>query len=341
MIINRYDDAREITTSLNPFEDLRNWIGYLSSLEYIIDLLVKKHNYLVSDARIRAKAIIPHVNLALEFINQAFEGPAVISFLPIYYALLNLSKIYILFGPYYQQLSRHRWHGITYTVDKKDSRSLLTEIITIRKGGTFPLFYRTLVNKIITHDHSIKMGDVYPYIWEVSEEYLLATNLQPRLALLKLDVESKNSTHQLLAQVLPYDDKQVVTINNIPALRNMRKVKGTDNTFISPEYNCPIKDREVNGLKYINRVNLFYYNDKTYLLTSISSRTFPIAEEIPIVLLYFHMSSIIRYKPEFVLRIQKSRCWPFIMSARRQALYKYLLLFWCHANNQQLIVQSE
>ena len=51
-------------------------------------------------------------------------------------------------------------------------------------------------------------------------------------------------------------------------------------------------------------------------------------EEIPIWLLFFYLSSIVRYKPELVERLRDSKYWPVLSTARLHVFLDFLLAFW-------------
>jgi hypothetical protein len=51
-----------------------------------------------------------------------------------------------------------------------------------------------------------------------------------------------------------------------------------------------------------------------------------VPEEIPIFIVLFHLSSIVRYKPRFLDTIRDSDAWPLVLVARRHLLYRGMLL---------------
>src|SRR5437868_346652 len=123
MYISRYPDFKSVTTPLDPLSDLIDWLRYLTSYEYLLDILTTRHGLLPSDAKSRAKQILPHISTAISFIDQSLTASPEVSFLPAYYALLNLAKVYVLVGPRHADLPSQRWHGVTYSGIEKDSRS--------------------------------------------------------------------------------------------------------------------------------------------------------------------------------------------------------------------------
>src|ERR1700735_462738 len=144
MSILRYPADEVVTSTQNGFVDVLDWLGFLSAKDYLLEVLVKVHGLSPPDAKRRAVQIIPHVRIASGYIEQSLEGPRDLAFLPAYYAILNLSKVYVLFGRRHSDLRGHRTHGASYSVERKDSRSVLTEVITLHPKGVFPLFHETL-----------------------------------------------------------------------------------------------------------------------------------------------------------------------------------------------------
>jgi hypothetical protein len=171
-----------------------DWLGFLCAKDYLAHLLQRAHGLSAKEARARALLIIPHVRIAISYIRQSLDGPSEISFLPAYYAILNLMKVYVLLGPRHADLPKHRWHGATYDVHGKDSQSVLTEIITLKKGGVFPLFYQTITGKSLTTKNlRLQMKDILPYVSGVTHEYELATGFKSLSCLLNLDYVSKQN----------------------------------------------------------------------------------------------------------------------------------------------------
>ncbi len=338
MNVFRYQEVHSVSTSLNPLDDLIDWLGYLTSPEYLIDVLGTRHHLSSTVAKARAKMIIPHVVDALAFMHQSLGGPPEVSFLPAYYAILNLAKVYILLGPRHADLPQHRWHGVTYNVEAKDSHSLLTEVVTVKRGGAFPLFYETLTSGAIARERTLKMGDVYPYIWDVGAEYSIATGQQSRIAALRCEVEGTNNQYRLKVKVLSPNGGAQLSIRNLAALRGLTKLKGVPDTFVSPEFSCASDKVDETARTNLDCRFIYYHSENFLPITAITRSTFPLPEEIPIFLMFFHMSSVLRYKPEFLARIRQSRFWPLLMSARRHSLYKFMLLFWSYVNKKQFII---
>jgi len=345
MIVPRYLKTQQIDTHLDQLDDLVDWLGYLTSPEYLIEILVTKQNLSLTEAKSRAPKIISHVSVAISFIHQLLSGPQEVSFLPAYYAILNLAKVYILIGSRHAELSKHRWHGATYSVEGKDSHSLLTEEVTLKKGGALALFYETLTGKLVVKERVIKMGDIYPYLSDVSAEYKLATNHDSDIVALEfksIPVDNYyDDSYRIEATVLERGESIRKPSNrNIAALYKFKKVKGKNNVFTTPIFISKPDHFSFAVRNYLDCRFLYHNNLQKYTETAIASKNFPMPEEFPIALMFFHMSSIVRYKPEFLERIRYSKYWPILASAKRHSLRKFLVLFWSFVHNEQFIINA-
>lgn len=295
------------------------------------------------DAKARAKRIIPHITTAISFIAQSFSGPQEVSFLPAYYAILNLAKVYILLGPRHADLPQHRWHGATYDVEGKDSHSLLTEEITLKKGGALALFYETLTGRPIAKERLIKMRDVYPYIVDISAEYRIATGRDANIVGLEFKAIPANDKGEfrLRVRTFPRDVNQDISVKSLAVLRGFTKNKGEKNQFTSPVFYCKTDEitstvRTMLACQYL----FFAHLQDNVTETAITASAFPLPEEFPIALLFFHMSSVVRYKPEVLERLQKGKFWPVLATARRHSLFKFILLFWSYIHQEHFIIRS-
>ena len=93
----RYPTIRLVGSPLDPIEDLLCWISGLNSIGYNSDILMEFHNFKNNkEIKESAKLISLFSNNAVGLIEQAYAGPSEMSFLPLYYSILNLSKIYII-----------------------------------------------------------------------------------------------------------------------------------------------------------------------------------------------------------------------------------------------------
>ena len=136
VVLTRYNELSQVTSPLDPIEDVISWISGLNSLGYTSDILAKVHNIAPAQTvRQGAQAVSQFASTAVGLLEQAFSGPSNISFLPLYYSILNLSKIYIIAAGKYDGLSSNRHHGASYNPVGKSSHDLLTEEIKILTKG--------------------------------------------------------------------------------------------------------------------------------------------------------------------------------------------------------------
>jgi hypothetical protein len=75
-------------------------------------------------------------------------------------------------------------------------------------------------------------------------------------------------------------------------------------------------------------------------LTPLSSKPLLLPQEIPIALAFFHMSSVVRYKPEFVARLRDSRYWPVVATTRYHGMLHFLRLLWSYVHQRELFIQT-
>jgi hypothetical protein len=334
--VYRYPSVHKVTTHLDQFSDILEWLKYLTSPEYLKGILVGRHSLNPAQADRRLRQIIPHVATAISFIEQARSGPEDVSFLPTYYAVLDLSKVYVLLGPRHADLPRHRWHGASYNVHAKESHSVRTETVTLKREGALALLYETLTGLPAKKERQISMGRVYSHIKEISAEYALATGDQPEIASLLFSVKGQRSPFTVQVEVVPRSSDTTLTVRSVPCLKGFRKVPGRANTFTSPPLACPIAQVRQQLRSYLSE-HLLYSSDTGVPEVALCSRSFPMPEEFPIALLFFHMSSVVRYKPEFLKKIQDSRWWPVLIAARRHCLFRFMLLSWSFVHREQLV----
>jgi hypothetical protein len=345
--LRRYDEDCFIDSKLDPMSDVKVFIEYLTSKDYLVDLMRKRHGLSKSEAARRATEIIPHVKTALDYIHLSQVGSPEVAFLPAYYAVLNFLKVYILLGPHHADLPRNRHHGARYPGYKKTSQSLLTEEIVLLKGGVLPLFYKTLTGVPVAKERKIRMDEVYPFVADVGAEFHLATGQQSRLGLLRLDRgNEKGEVVPIAVLVHPQPpSSQWVCKEELKVLLTFRSRQGARNQFIgkplkaSPGWAADEPNR-CSELKAQLRSCLIYYPiNPDYFCTPICSKHLLLPEEFPIALLFFHMSCVVRYKPDFLARVRDSKCWPILAAAQRHSLFKMMLLFWSYVHKQNLVIE--
>jgi len=341
--MQRYVGTQRITSSLDPINDVLVLLEYLTARDYLVEILVKRHGLAKGEAQRRSQSIIPHVRTSLAYLRQAQFGPPELCFLPAYYGILNLLKVYVLFGPHHADLKAQRWHGASYPVDEKDSRSLLTEVVHLKKGGALPLYYKTVTGEAWPARTQIKMGEMYPYIRNVSAEYSIATGKPGKLALLKLERgRHKHKGKRTCTVVLlrRQGDSKVYSVRDFKVLRFFRRHPSDPNRFVgrAVAQDCKVSDLPI---RQQFRLSLVYSSGDQVMLTPVSSSRLLVPEELPIALLFFHMSSVVRYKPEFLERIRTSRCWPIMSAARQHCVLRMLILAWSFFHQENLAMTHQ
>lgn len=334
--VYRYEGCSHIISNLDPLSDLVTWLEYYAAIDYLVSLLVTRHGIPANEARQRARIIAPHVRLAREYIDQAISGPRDVAFLPTYYAILNLLKICILFGPHHALLATNRWHGASYEGYGTDSQNLLTDKITLKRGGALPLFYRTLTGQIITKDIPLRLSEIYPFILDISSEYGMAAGREAQIVDLQFEVVEINKRQHLRVAVFP------LTGNPIPNLRQLKVLVGFKKDAAKPELfiSKPIAGILPPQIRPHLRPYLLYHHVNGSPATRVSGSHLVFPEEFPIALAFFHMSSVVRYKPEFLARLKDSKYWPVLSTLRRHALFKFLIAFWSFTHKKTLALNE-
>jgi hypothetical protein len=336
----RYRKVSRPSTALDPFEDVIDWLRYLTSEDYLTHALIDVHKLTPSAAKARCKQIMPHVKDALAFIEQAVTTPNEASFVSTYYALLNLAKVSILIGPKHAELQANRWHGATYDVNAKDSQSVLTEFIVLKKGGTLALFYETMVGEPWPVDRKVKMSELYPYLSDVGHEYTVATGQYDKFVNLKFNAEPLHRKRTpITITATPFGKNRQIAPRAISSAFGLR-VRDADKNIYALK--TPVKAGTIwedifNA--HFDRRMIFQSSDK-FTKMPLACGSFRFTEELPIILVFFHLSSVARYKPEFLYSIMESRMWPVISAARRHCLYKFLILFWSHFQQRSFEIEQ-
>jgi len=342
----RYPESQRIRSSLDPITDLLGFLEYLTSEEYLLDVLNRTYRLKGRSAKDRAHQIIPHMRAAISFIRGSLAREPLFSFLPAYYGILNLSKVYILLGPRHADLPSQRWHGVVYPVNKKDSQSILTEQLDLKSGGAFPLFYETLTGRQFPNRKRITMREVYPFVSDIGAEYELATGKENCIKTFQVgwrqNKKKKGSSNLTLQLLRGARDSREYKPRDFKALVKFRRDRAKSNVFVGgvfpdgTNFDAPnVRDQFDPTMIYEN------LSDDESFTTAVCSTHLLMPEELPIFLLFFHMSSVVRYKPEFLFRIRDSQYWPMLSAARRHCLLKMLMLAWSFVHKTNLFLRHE
>jgi len=336
-VVLRYGEPEVVSTPLDPLEDIMSLICGLRSVSYVADILRSKHGVkekkeIVSSSRL----IVTYVDDALGLIAQAFSGPPEVSFLPLYYAILNLSKIYILMAGKRTQLERNRHHGASYPFEKR-SRDLLTEQIYLHPKGVLGLFYEVLTHgePWISKSGRLSMKEVYPFIYPISAEYEQAYGSRSPFQPVDLRVTRKGPDQWQceleLKWPIRFDPRKW---RYIQAFRGFRPKQADKLKFVSDIVQAR-DEREARRYlqSSVRSFMLYSYVDefgKTRILIPLSRKRLLLPEELPIWLAFFHLSNVVRYRPEFLSVLRDSKSWPMLLALRKHATFRFLVLFWSY-----------
>jgi len=335
--LQRYADDMPISSSQSGFTDVLDWLGFLAAREYLAQLLVNVHAVTAQEAANRCTQVIPHVRIAAAYIRQSLEGPPDISFLPAYYAILNLMKVYVLLGPRHADLAKNRWHGATYDPQGKDSRSVLTEEIVVKNGGVFPLFYETLTgSKLRRTPVRLRVGDFLHSVSGVWFEYNLATGQHPGVCNLAFDVLAIGGKHRLRCIVAT---PHPLPRGQLQCMRTFRQDPTNKNLYLGP-FVTNSAPEVISAIRAGIRTELLYRVEpkRTYAMMTPSKILLP--QELPIAFLFFYMSSVVRYRPEYFARLRDSKFWPVLSSARLHSFLDFLLAFWSFMHKKNFYINA-
>ena len=88
------------------------------------------------------------------------------------------------------------------------------------------------------------------------------------------------------------------------------------------------------------RPALLYSDISGNPLTPSSSKPLLLPQELPIALAFFHLSSIVRYKPEFVARLRDSRFWPVVSTTQYHGMLHFVRLLWSFVHQTDLFIET-
>ncbi len=345
MTVFRHDTQTSIGTDLDPIEDLLNFMATLKSKGYTTDLLKEKHGFLnTAEIHKTAKLIQLHISSSIGLAEQAFSGPAELSFLPLYYSTLNINKILLLVLGKRIELESNRWHGASYK-ENQMSKNFLNEEIYLKNNGTIPLVYKTLTGKSIPKSRQglkVKLSDIYPYISSVGAEYSNVTNntidklMYHSATIIKDDANG----HYLKVEIL---DKN--HLDKPPGAKTLKAYPGLsliNNTGQKPHF----ETKRIKGnfstieLQLKSKINRYLNSDhidywgKWISMTPINGKNHVFNEELCITLAFFHMSNVVRYNPEHLNKIMDSRYWSVLLGLRKHGYLTFLKLMWGNINKQ-------
>lgn len=344
VIFRRYEVDEVVGSTQDGIVDMMDWLGFLCARDYLQDVLTKVHSLTPQAATQRTKQVVPHVRLAMGYIEQSLEGPRDLAFLPAYYAILNLSKVCVLLGPRHADLRQQRTHGVAYNADRKDSHSVLTEVVTVWPKGVLPLFYETLTGSPApAKKFDLQMKEILPRVTGISHEYSLASGKSTLMCALQFGIAQDrfvaNVLHPNLAVGRATPQWQKLTI---PCLSGFEVSQAAPNQLLGPAAHQQGPVSLTSQLRQcVKTYLLLRVRDDAHSHCILGKHKIEFPEEIPIWLLFFYMSSIVRYKPEFFSRLKDSKYWPQLSAARLHSFLDFLLAFWSfvHRKNYFLVAQ--
>ena len=291
---------------------------------------------------------------AVAFLEQALSGAPEISFLTIYYGLLNLAKITIIASGKGSQLRIQRHHGATWSGSQVFARGLLTDHITLQPRGTIPLLYQTLTGDQITRKRRVNLANIYPYIPSIGYELGLANqNHIDRFDFVDVNQNIGEGARGRLEidfgkDLAPPRDQK----GNYKLLSGF-SLEG--DKYVSP-YVSGASDEEI-GSKLDTKLRRFLLYDgliskyatfgEPYEFSKIFATATPksrsnllLPEELPLFLAFFHLSNVVWYDPERLNHYFQSPLAGMLEALHRHGTYRYLILFWSSLNKKTIRVHS-
>lgn len=346
--INRYRSDQGVTTPLDPIEDVTSWILGLKSIGYTTDVLKDVHSFSgTAEIKTSAGLIALFSEKAVGLLEQAYSGPPELSYLPLYYMILNLSKVYVILNKQRERLDLNRWHGASYNPNRKASRDLLTEKFIIKERGVFQLFYEAVTgDKWKSTQLSVQMSDIYPFILGISHEfghaYKRPNGMQPIILELKNPSPDRFRLEVKLGDVR---DNNAYNPRYLRLFTGFRPVEGAANLFVSHFVNASDMAEALDRLSPNVRRCLLYHQagafGNLYSTTPVSSKRLLLPPEIPIWLAFYHLSNVVRYNPEFLSKLIDSKSWPMLLALRRHAVLGFMIQFWSflHQANYHFFIE--
>lgn len=334
----RYDDFLSFTSPRDSLSDLVDQLTFCTSTEFSSDLLARIHSVGAADAKKRGKRLAVHVSTALSFVQQALSSGPDVASVAAYYAVLNLSKCYLLATHLHSRLDAKLAHGATYHTYSKDSHSLLTESIKLQPHGVIPSLYEAITGER-SPVTALKMRDVYRFIPDIGTEWLIATDTHCSVAGVRFRCEPAPTGGKLVRATVETSDGAQASLQSLRALRSMKRVPAKQNEFVAQVADPTTSDQD--AVAQSVRRHLLYDGNLGDAIVPLCNRKLQMPQELPIVLAFYHLSSISRYNPEFMARIKDSRHWPLVVSLQWHALQKYLLLTWSFLQRKNVLVNPD
>lgn len=341
-MILRYDSTKIVRTPLDPLDDISSWFTGLRSRGFVGDLLKEIHGF-NDRAKIKraSKAISSHAENAVNLLSQGFSGSTDVSFLPIYYALLNIAKIYIILKDKQSELEQQRWHGASY--NPKSRHDLMTEEITLHKKGAIPLYFQSITNQNLVGSKKtipVKMKEIYPFIRSIEHEFSEIYNPAQLYYPISINLEGNDTDgFKLKADItdkipLPNFNKRYIKVLNgfdlVSKVHNTKKGRVINRTGVNSYITRLVKDSKENAKRQLVKQYLRRYllstDNAVSAITPISNNRLIWPEELPILLAFHHMSNVVRYNPEMLEQFKDSKAWTLLLTLTRHGTLSFLVL---------------
>lgn len=341
--VYRYIDSSTMFTKLDPLDDVVSWIRGLKSLGYTTDLLRSKHGF-TDKNKINAAAvdISTYVESSVQLLDQGQASTIELSFLPKYYALMNLAKATIVFGGMHQSLTirENRKHGGSWP--GTSVKNFFSDSIHIYPKGVIPLLYQVLVGQQIplNKQNAIRLGDIYSYIFDINYEYGMLANRTINLAHCNVNLTNGDAPNEykLAMQIFNRNNTETTNKRNIPLMSNLNKLPNQA-TYISAHVIAQSEREAIQKLRNQFAYYLLYWPREDLCLTPKSRSSILMPEEFPILLAFFHLSNVVRYNPLLLKKLFDSPMIGLLDALARHALYRYLVLFWSYVNQTTYFIK--
>jgi hypothetical protein len=324
----RYKNPGGFSSARDPYQDLIVHLAFLGSADFVVDLLTGVHRVPSDEARLRAPTITAHARQAVNYLEQAETSRPEVCFLPCYYGLLQLAKIYILFSPLHGDLAANRHHGASYRPNGPPV-DFGSDSISVGTYGTIWLFYKLLTGISLTKPVPIRMDQIYPYMSDVSTEWELAAPGPLPFILLHSEFTGVDGKNFVRWHVKGAAAKEDAPLSHLPVLRDCGPDPDWPGTFYRTNTSATFDNRDILLDGSIDRTYLYFpFTGKT--ISALMPGPLLMPEELPILMAFLHLSSVVRYHPDYLERLRDSRYWPVVLAARRHSMNKFLILLWSH-----------
>jgi hypothetical protein len=349
----RFNGVAQINSHLDVLGDLLTFLRFCTAEEYVKDLLATVHGVPEPELDARARAVTSFVRASVDLAHDAFRATPELSFLPGYYSVLNALKVIILLRPLWGDLSANRHHGASYEGVKIDYPRLDDEEIKVREAGVIPLAHRTITGTALTPG-LIRIGDVYPFLSAIGAEYGLAYGREASLAgvaalLRHHDLPNKTKEFSIELRCHTGADIQKATALPPDIVRESPGSTGNQSLWTWGE-KSPNAEQLIASFRAACRPALFhdiagsshdwFSGTHFFTIVSLDRGGLVLPEEIGLALFFFHLSNVVRYKPDQLYKARSTRIWPFAQAGSRHALFRALVLLWSHIHGKHLMLNS-